>query len=139
VGDGESIRILITGSRDWACHELAESVIARLIARYGPNLVIVHGAARGVDLSFEMAAKEHDLVTEPHPADWDKHGRGAGPKRNEAMVAAGATLCIAVSRDIRSSKGTQGCARLALAANIPTVLIDNDEGLTRWLTREDLA
>jgi hypothetical protein len=138
MGRGDPVRILITGSRDWACHELAESVIARLIARYGPNLVIVHGGARGVDLSFEMAAKEHDLVTEPHPADWSQ-GRRAGPLRNEAMVAAGATLCIAVSRDIKSSKGTAGCARLALAAGIPTVLIDNDEGVTRWLTREDLA
>ena len=133
------MRVLITGSRDWRCRELAEDVIARLISRYGPHLVIVHGGAAGVDAAFAEAARDHDLEVEAHAADWEKLGRGAGPKRNAAMVAAGADLCIAVHQDIRSSKGTQGCVKLALAAQIRVVLIDNDEGLTRWLTREDLT
>ena len=46
------LRILITGSRDWPAHAVAEQVIARLLSSDVPNLVIVHGRAKGVDLPF---------------------------------------------------------------------------------------
>lgn len=72
---GRMTRILITGSRSWPCHSVAEQVIARLLSRYGPNIIIIHGGARGVDLTFELVAKEHDLTTEVHEADWDRHGK----------------------------------------------------------------
>lgn len=131
-----TLRVLITGSRDWAAHAVAEQVIARLLARYGPNLILVHGGAKGVDLAFELAAKEHDLATEVHEANWTKHGRRAGPLRNEAMVNLGADLCIAVHRDLWGSKGTAGCVRLALAAGIPVWLIDSDDCVPRKITRD---
>lgn len=128
-------RILITGSRDWACHAVAEQVIARLLSRYGPNLILIHGACpTGVDAAFDEASRDQGIAVERHPADWDKFGRGAGPKRNEHMVGLGADLCIAVSRDLRASKGTAGCVRLALAAGIPVWLIDGDEVVPRRIT-----
>lgn len=132
------MRVLVTGSRDWHCPALAHAVVMRLRERYGPGLVVVHGAARGVDQSFADACEALGVQHEPHPADWSL-GRRAGPERNAAMVALGAGLCIAVSRDIAASRGTRGCARLAIAAGIPTWLIEGDDARPVRLTADRLA
>jgi hypothetical protein len=52
-------------------------------------------------------------------------------------VGAGADLCLAVHQDIAGSKGTKGCARLAIAAGIPTWLIDSGGGEPVRLTPDD--
>src|SRR5262245_34701416 len=98
------MRILVTGDRFWVCHNLAYTILQRLIARYGTDLTIVHGDATGVDESFDTAAKGLGVGREPHPADWDRFGKFAGPKRNGEMVALGADLCIAVHRFVFNSK-----------------------------------
>ncbi len=121
-----AFRVLVTGSRYWTCHVVARQVIARLKARYG-EVDIVQGAAAGVDHAFAEAAYEAGCGVASFPADWFKHGKAAGPKRNAEMVAAGADLCIAVHRDLSGSKGTRDCVRQALAAGIPVWLIDSEE------------
>jgi len=35
------MRVLITGDRFWACHQLADGVLQRIIARHGPDITIV--------------------------------------------------------------------------------------------------
>ena len=69
------IRILIMGDRFWACHQLAASIIRRLVARYGPDIVIVHGDSTGVDESFAAAAKGQGVAVEAHPADCGNPGK----------------------------------------------------------------
>ena len=51
------MRILLTGDRFWSCHVLAAAILKRLIARYGPDLTLVHGDGTGVDESFGTAAR----------------------------------------------------------------------------------
>ena len=92
------MRVIVTGDRNWTAPELAEEVLNRLLARYGPNLVIVHGAATGIDRSFAEACGDLGIEQEAHPARWevldrpeaviryDKRNRpynaNAGPIRN---------------------------------------------------------
>jgi hypothetical protein len=38
------MRVLVTGDRAWYATDLAEQVVGRLLLRYGPGLVIVHGS-----------------------------------------------------------------------------------------------
>lgn len=128
------VRVLVTGSRYWACRDLARAVVARLVNRYGDALTVVHGAAPGVDSAFAGACEELGVDQEPHPADWQGKGNGAGPIRNQRMVDAGAVLCIAVHRDLAGSKGTKDCCRRALAAGIPTYLVDGEKVEPRRLT-----
>jgi hypothetical protein len=97
------------------------------VARYGPEIVIVHGAAPGVDESFELACRGLGVATEPHPAEWDRFGKSAGPRRNQDMIDAGAGLCIAFHRSLATSKGTKDCVRQALEAGIPTYLVESNE------------
>jgi hypothetical protein len=130
-------RVLITGDRRWKCFALADRIVGRLAARHGA-LVVVHGAASGVDTAFHEAALAHRVPVEPHPADWGRFGDAAGPRRNAEMVTLGADLCLAIHRDIRRSKGTRGCASLAIGAGIPTWLVDDEAGEPRRLTTADL-
>lgn len=128
------MRVLITGDRNWECLGLAERVVNRLLARYGPGLVVVHGAATGVDASFAEACEALGVDHEPHPARWDELGPRAGPVRNAEMVALGAGLCVAVHKTFAFSRGTRDCARRAIAAGIPTYLIDAEAAEPRRIT-----
>ena len=129
---------MITGDRTWHCDALATQVVGRLVARYGRDeLVLVHGAATGVDSAFDRAAIAARVAREPHPAEWDRLGRRAGPVRNAAMIATGAGFCLAVHRFLMNSKGTRDCCLQALAAGIPTWLIDSDDGEPKRLAADD--
>ena len=50
------------------------------------NVIIVSGHATGADSLGERYAQEHGLACDIHPADWDKHGKAAGPIRNAEMT-----------------------------------------------------
>src|SRR4051812_2287146 len=135
------MRPLGPGDRHWYAPDLAEQVLNRLILRYGPGLVIIHGDATGIDRSFAEACGELGIDQEAHPARWDelehpeavirydRRGRpynaNAGPVRNAELVAAGAAMCLAFHRAITASRGTRDCVRRALGAGIPTYLIDS--------------
>jgi hypothetical protein len=51
--------------------------------------VIVHGAATGVDSAFDLTVILARVTIDPHPAEWDRLGRRAGPISNAEMVAKG--------------------------------------------------
>jgi hypothetical protein len=131
------MRALITGDRHWRCDDLAKQVLNRLLARYGPHLVIVHGGAPGVDQSFHVAGRELGITVEPHLADWKGLGNVAGPARIREMVAAGADPCIALHRSIETSKGTRECIRQALAAGIDVWLIEDERAVPTRVQADD--
>jgi len=64
---------------------------------------IVSGCARGIDKLGEMWARNHGIPVKRFPADWDKHGRSAGYRRNIDMAKYGDAL-VAIWRN--NSKGT---------------------------------
>ena len=122
------MRVIVTGDRHWAALDLAEDILKRLLAKYGPNLTIVHGGATGVDNAFAEACRKLGVADEPHVANWKGMGKLAGPVRNREMILAGASLCIALHGSLAASKGTKDCVRQAIHAGIPTYLIDSDGG-----------
>lgn len=133
------MRILITGSRYWHCRRAMITMMHRMIEKHGAaDLVFVHGACpNGADKAMETVCNDFVVRQEPHPADWDKHGTPAGPIRNSEMVKLGADLCLVFSQDLKNSPGTKDCARKAIAAGIPTWLIDNDDAKPTKLKAND--
>ena len=114
------LRILVTGSRDWADYERVRVAIGAAAFEYGTaasDVVVVHGGARGADRCAADAAAELGVRAEPHVADWKRHGRRAGPYRNQQMVDAGAAVCLAFPMGV--SVGTRDCVRRAELAGIP--------------------
>ena len=119
-------RLLVTGSREFGDHDLALTALSEARWTLGPEFIVVHGAARGADRLLAEMAVTRGLVTEAHPADWRAHGRRAGFMRNQAMVDAGADLCVALLVAGLECRGTRHCAARAAAAGIPV----------RWYTQE---
>ncbi len=134
------MRVLCTGSRNWRHHTAVWAVLDALAKEYvavgETEMVVVHGAARGVDAYAESWVRlkgPHPLPvrSEAHHADWAKHGRRAGYIRNLAMTSRGADVCLAFLAPCESAKcteprphwshGTTQCMELAEAADIRTV------------------
>ena len=118
----EPYRILVTGSRAWDDKEAILVHLGMTIVhgkRLGRHVVIVHGAcSSGADKIADEIARKRGIDVEPHPADWGRFGKSAGPRRNAEMVTLGADLCLAFIRD--GSKGASNCADLAERAGIET-------------------
>lgn len=51
-----------------------------------PITEVVSGCARGADAGGEAWAKQRGVPVKYFPADWDKYGRSAGPRRNQQMA-----------------------------------------------------
>ena len=124
------MRVLVTGDREWGNAEFygapeAARQVQRLVRVLtvlhvvAPDTIVVVGGARGADTIAELNAvelfgKEH---VERHKADWTKHGKAAGPIRNQHMIDESARRAandghrleraIACHPDLDNSKGTK--------------------------------
>lgn len=81
------MRILVCGSRDWR----AIDEIGGQLPETDPSadVVIIHGAAQGADRLAGIVAHGIGHRVEEYPADWERDGNAAGPKRNARMLAEG--------------------------------------------------
>lgn len=77
------MRTIIAGTRD--CTDKTRLIEAITVCGWVPTTVI-SGTARGVDKLGEIWAEEHSIPCERFPADWDRHGKAAGYRRNEQMA-----------------------------------------------------
>lgn len=118
-------RVLVTGSRTWPVSDTLLPDILGQLFDLAPEVVLVVGydpvrqRPAGVDrIAYQFWLNAGGKV-EPHPADWQRYGRGAGFRRNQEMVDSGADLCVAFIHD--GSSGASHCAEWAEAAGIPVV------------------
>jgi hypothetical protein len=77
------MKVLICGSRNWSDINPIKMVIDSLES----GDMVIHGAAPGAgSIAGELAEKRGDLLIEARPADWNKYGKSAGPRRNIEML-----------------------------------------------------
>ncbi|MBQ2704246.1 MAG: DUF2493 domain-containing protein [Clostridia bacterium] len=111
-------KVLVAGSRNYNDYEEAKAFIQKCINRIEKEyeLVFVSGDCRGADKLGEQFALENDYNVEKHPADWERFGKSAGPKRNETMAkVADYIICFWDGR----SKGTKSMIDFAKKFNKP--------------------
>jgi hypothetical protein len=119
------IYILVTGTRDVKdrakAENLVRSLLSEVVGRVGVhNLVVIHGAADGIDSLFQEVCEDEGIETESWPAHLFHHPFA----RNEFMVnlAMGQrqlgheAVCWAFAREWAS--GTGHCARKARRAGL---------------------
>lgn len=86
-------RVIVAGGRDFNDYELLKDRLDYYLSNL-TNIEIVSGGATGADSLGESYAKERNLPIKVFKADWNLHGRGAGPKRNRDMSLYGTHLVL---------------------------------------------
>lgn len=81
-------RVIIAGTRSFNDYNLLKENCEYLLreSMEKHQIIIVSGQAKGADTMGERFAKEHGLPCEYYPANWQIHGRAAGPIRNKEMA-----------------------------------------------------
>lgn len=124
------MRLLVTGDRNWRDAPRVRDALLDWITRNGDPVlsghVLISGDARGADTYADVVGQLLGFTIERHPADWETHGRAAGPVRNKAMLSSGVDDCIAFHDDLGSSKGTKNMVEQLERAGISYTLIGND-------------
>lgn len=111
------MRIIVTGGRGYDNRDAVSRALRHIALPAGmaESVTLVHGDAPGADRLVVAVARILGWEVEDHPADWDTHGRAAGPIRNQQMADSGADVCLAFP----GGRGTADMVRRAEAAGIP--------------------
>ena len=94
VAPSHSLVIAAGGGRDLAWSQ--QRVAAELLARSSGRLVhlLLHGGARGADAAIGRAAQQLGWSALVMPAQWQLHGRAAGPIRNRELLQQAITRAV---------------------------------------------
>ena len=79
------MRVLVCGGRDFQHRGFMRRI---LFTELKAGDTLIHGDARGADrMAAEVAPS--GVKIEAYPADWEAHGKAAGPIRNQRMLDEG--------------------------------------------------
>lgn len=106
------MRVLVCGGRNYRD---MKSVFASLDGLDPVPSLIVHGGATGADSCAGEWARKRGVVCRVYHADWHKHGRAAGPIRNQKMLDCGKPEMVMA---FPGGVGTADMVRRAKAAGV---------------------
>jgi len=117
-------RILVTGSRNWTDEYAVKQQLKNiwLSFRNADDVLVVGDCPTGVDKIARECWEFQKLPVEVHKADWNKHGRAAGPIRNQEMVDS--VIDVGIAFILGESRGTRDCLRRAKKAGIPMTVFE---------------
>jgi hypothetical protein len=123
------LRLLVCGARTWTDAALLAEAVEQTVAEHGqdrPGVVLIEGDARGADRLAGALAKARGWALEVYPADWQRHGRAAGMRRNTRMLRQGRPeRVIACTDDLAASRGTADMVQRARAAGLPVLVVSH--------------
>ena len=126
--EGKKEYLLVAGCRDFEDAGTFARVMEANISSM-KDLVIIEGGAMGTDAMAKKFAQYYRVEIVEITADWEKYGRAAGPKRNDAMTKytaehGGRALFFWDGK----SKGTANCIKIARKKGIPLRVWSIPEG-----------
>jgi hypothetical protein len=115
------MKLIIAGSRTFTYYKKLCEVCDQILQDQN-NIEIVSGAYyRGADKLGEKYATEKGFKLTKFPANWNKFGRAAGPKRNEQMANYADTL---IAFWDGKSRGTKNMIDLAKCRGLEVKIIN---------------
>ena len=78
-------KAIIAGGRDYSVGPNQRHWLDGINAVYDIQEVVC-GGAPGADRGGQLWAADRDIPVKVYKADWDTHGKAAGPKRNKEMA-----------------------------------------------------
>lgn len=115
------MKLIIAGGRDYQFNRRDIALLNDIHKKYTITEV-VSGAAPGADMHGEMWAATNGIPVKQFPADWDKHGRAAGPIRNRQMADYAEALAI-----FPGGRGTRSMREIAEQHPGITMIFDGAE------------
>lgn len=124
------MKVIIAGTRDFNDYHAVKSTVDRTC---WDITEVVSGGASGADALGEEYAKHIGIPLKIFEADWNKHGKAAGPIRNREM-ASYADALIAFWDGV--SSGTMNMIQEARNAGLKVYVYQYNtaERLKEWLT-----
>jgi len=83
------VKVLVCGSRYFEDWFTVIDVLDAVDEQIGEITHIISGGAKGADSLGKRYAKVNKIPFTEYPADWETHGRAAGPIRNKQMLVEG--------------------------------------------------
>jgi len=124
--------ILACGDRNWTDFL---AIYTTLQQYQNKATLIVHGGARGADTLAGEAAEALYLPIKVFRANWDAHGKAAGPIRNiEMFKKSNPDLVIAFHDKLSSSKGTKHMVDYARSRGAKVILVSSKLEITEFVT-----
>ena len=110
-----SFTVIVAGGRDYALTDDDRQYLSSL-----GITELWTGGCRGVDEDAESWAKWNEIPVKTYPANWVKHGRSAGPRRNKRMAQElqGNTLGRVAVVLFPGGRGTESMRREAKKAGL---------------------
>lgn len=114
-------KIVVAGCRNFNDYNLAKDFIDFCISdiRKKYTLIFISGGCKGADALGQRYASDNGYNVEIYPAEWEKYGKSAGPKRNKKM----AEICdYVICFWDKRSRGTKSMIEYAKQFNKPIMV-----------------
>jgi hypothetical protein len=92
------VKLIIAGTRTFHFDQdfIYEAILASIgkYERFPKIDEVISGGATGIDTAAKKYAEAWEVPFKEFPADWNSHGKMAGPIRNEEMARYGDALLL---------------------------------------------
>ena len=116
------MRVLVCGGRHYSNRQFVYRMLDLVHSRK-PITAVIEGGSRGADALARDWARELHIKVDTHPADWERYGHGAGPRRNIRMLEVGQPDVVIA---FPGNGGTDGMVKLAKDAGVPVLWFEED-------------
>lgn len=108
------MKVLVCGGRNFDDALTLGSWLGGIHKDHGITLII-EGGARGADFLARKFGEMQGIPVKTFPADWDRHGKAAGPIRNKQMLDEGKPDVVLA---FDGGRGTANMVEQAKAAGV---------------------
>lgn len=122
--------VCICGGRDYT-GTVADAEFLDSLHKVRRFTMVIHGGAPGADAFGLKWAISSGIRHRAFPADWETHGKAAGPRRN-AEMAARADLVVAFP----GGRGTEDMVRKARRSHVPVLRLRHSPRVPRSCGRD---